>query len=160
MHVQFEIPGLKDIQEMAKKFLTPVQGFIAEATKSDEQNSAMKVVRVATAFFALAGSGLFLGCAVAFKSASAALAATGLFMFAIAILPCEHRASTIARLAQDLFSFCFRFIPEEGHRVQEVRVESHGPEMRAAGTQRVAVGDHGIAHPSFHLRGRPPFDLD
>lgn len=143
MHVQFEIPGLKDIQEMAKKFLEPVKGFIAEATDSDDK-STMKVVRVAAAFFALAGSGLYLGCAVAFQSASAALAATGLFMFAIAVLPCEHRASTIAHLAQDLFSFCFRFIPQDRRDPIHV-MPTASPFANAReqlGEERVRVGDH------------------
>lgn len=149
MHVEFEIPGLKDLQKMTETFLKPLKGFINEAVDDNKDNSALKVARIAASFFALAGSGLYLGCAIAFQSASSALAATGLFMFAIAVLPCEHKASTIARLAQDLFSFCFRFIPAE--RRDPIHVMNTGIPFaeaeRNVGEERVGVAAHSTVAP-------------
>ena len=106
MQVHFEMPGLNRLQELAETFLKPLKGYIDEMNKCAADNSTVKTIRVAAAFFALAGTGIYLGCAAAFHAPSAALAATGLFMFAIAVLPCEHRASTIVKLAQDLLGFC------------------------------------------------------
>lgn len=113
MQVKFEMPGLNRLQELAETFLKPLKGYIDEMNKCAADNSTVKTIRVAAAFFALAGTGIYLGCAAAFHAPSAALAATGLFMFAIAVLPCEHRASAIAQLAQDLFGLCFRCISQD-----------------------------------------------
>lgn len=106
MQVHFEMPGLNRLQELAETFLKPLKGYIDEMNKCAADNSTVKTIRIAAAFFALAGTGIYLGCAAAFHTPSAALAATGLFMFAIAVLPCEHRAATIVKLAQDLLGFC------------------------------------------------------